>query len=65
MMSCINNIPQAVFQVRQSRTDVFALQRHNIMQADAEVKVTGVCKFRLIKTRSLEVMHSLTRLMTL
>jgi hypothetical protein len=38
MMSQINNIPQAVFQVQQSGTDVFALQWHNLMKAGAEVQ---------------------------
>ena len=42
MMSHINNIPQAVFQVH--RTDVFALQWHNLMKAGAEVQVTEAWK---------------------
>jgi hypothetical protein len=59
------NIPQAVFQVQQSRTDVFAFLWHNLMKAGAEVQVTEAWKSRLTKTKSFEVMHSLTRLMTL
>lgn len=64
-MSHNNNIPQAVFQVQQSGTEVFAFQWHNLMKAGAEAQVTEAWKSRFTKTKSLEIMHSLARFMTL